>query len=233
MSEHTPKKDLTHTENCGIMPACQSKNITAKHTDTQMPTSIVSNQAHPKDCGDGLAVNAALSKSSVNGKKSNSLQSPHMGESVNVAAKQSHDSLQSTISMGTAKNTEKQSAEDTGCINGLQNKATPKKNIASCASTAIVPGANMVNARTKNSFTPGPWASGQQRGNNAFEFVIYKEVGPFPGKLASLEFVSSEKAEANACLIAACPTMYDYISQKAHDGDEKAIEIISALTLDS
>lgn len=37
----------------------------------------------------------------------------------------------------------------------------------------------------------------------------------------------------NARLIAACPTMYEYIAQKAHDGDENAIEIISALTLDS
>ena len=37
--------------------------------------------------------------------------------------------------------------------------------------------------------------------------------------------------EANAHLIAAAPLMYEYIKQKAKEGDEHAIEIVSTMQL--
>jgi hypothetical protein len=35
--------------------------------------------------------------------------------------------------------------------------------------------------------------------------------------------------EANACLIAACPTMYDYIQSRAEEGDADAAQIIASI----
>jgi hypothetical protein len=40
---------------------------------------------------------------------------------------------------------------------------------------------------------------------------------------------TEEEATANARLIAACPTMYEYIQKKAEDGDAEAQSIINTL----
>lgn len=55
--------------------------------------------------------------------------------------------------------------------------------------------------------TPGPWESHQTRGNNNFDYTLSKMVGVFPGEMATIEFGSSERAEANAKLIAAAPDL--------------------------
>ena len=45
--------------------------------------------------------------------------------------------------------------------------------------------------------------------------------------------IDIKEAQSNATLIAASPTMYNYIKVRADSGDVEAINIISELTLDS
>lgn len=42
-------------------------------------------------------------------------------------------------------------------------------------------------------------------------------------------FFRFDRHEANARLIAACPVMYDYIAQKAKDGDAEAVRLMAVI----
>ena len=89
-------------------------------------------------------------------------------------------------------------------------------------------------------FTPGPWKAKQTRGNNRFEFTLFKMVGDFPGQLAVIEFASCEEAEANAHLIAAAPELLeackdarkwfeDFIECKPRPDEQSAVNMQKAL----
>lgn len=63
--------------------------------------------------------------------------------------------------------------------------------------------------------SPGPWS-------------IHK--GDYKGTYyLCVKDISDEEDEANAHLIAACPTMYDYIAKQATSGDKNAIAIINLI----
>ena len=49
------------------------------------------------------------------------------------------------------------------------------------------------------------WKIEQTRGNNVFEYTLFRMVGAFPGKMASIEFVSEEKAKTCSELIGSAP----------------------------
>ena len=58
-----------------------------------------------------------------------------------------------------------------------------------------------------SNHTEGPWKSKQTRGNNRFDYTLYRVVGDFPGALATIEFVNCDTAKANARLMAAAPEL--------------------------
>jgi len=61
--------------------------------------------------------------------------------------------------------------------------------------------------------TPGPWV--------VLETANLIHVG-LDGRLTFGSFSPSDKGRANARLIAACPTMADYVIKKAVEGDKDA-----------
>jgi hypothetical protein len=80
-------------------------------------------------------------------------------------------------------------------------------------------------------WTPGPWK------------VFRVESGPNRGKLLGIGdaqaggvtdafgglWRSGKEMDANACLIAAAPTMRDYIAKRAAQGDAEALSILEAI----
>ena len=75
---------------------------------------------------------------------------------------------------------------------------------------------------TKATHTPGPWEISR---NWQGDLGI---VGN-RSKICALPRRKEVPNEANARLIAACPTMYDYILKKSEEGDAEAQSIIAAL----
>ncbi len=70
--------------------------------------------------------------------------------------------------------------------------------------------------------TKGPWEV-NLKGSDA------KVVCPDGRYFLIGDIIYHEENKANAHLIAACPTMYDYIAKKAAEGDEDAAKIIAAI----
>lgn len=83
--------------------------------------------------------------------------------------------------------------------------------------------------------TPGPWAwYGPTRGEG-LTFTHEAHVGPGEGNdacgpIAAVSGDDDEEAVANARLIAACPTMYEFIRKEAQEGDADAAAIIATIT---
>lgn len=91
---------------------------------------------------------------------------------------------------------------------------------------------------SKQSFTPGPWAFGADG-----EKIItdYRDVhgnmtddnwlkGGWAKSVAVIRYggwMADEEARANGRLISASPSLYEYVSKKASEGDEDAARIIA------
>jgi hypothetical protein len=82
--------------------------------------------------------------------------------------------------------------------------------------------------------TSGPWyvtdGDGRERG-------YIRRTGSVAGELAIARVCHGtargySEIKANARLIAASPTMYDYIKQRADTGDTQAISILEAINAD-
>lgn len=75
--------------------------------------------------------------------------------------------------------------------------------------------------------TPGPWTA---TGGYAPTVKAGDTLLCVPSARAdSIGGRQLDELQANAHLIAACPTMYEFIAQKAREGDERAKEIIAAI----
>lgn len=75
---------------------------------------------------------------------------------------------------------------------------------------------------TKAKHTPGPWMYHKQL-NGSLTFFGEN------GNRAILSAARLINQEANARLIAASPTMYEYINQRANEGDAHAAKIIASI----
>ena len=67
--------------------------------------------------------------------------------------------------------------------------------------------------------TPGPW---EAHGANVF-------AGKNCIAICDTDNDTQERMEANARLIAASPTLYDYVAKKAAEGDADAARIIASI----
>jgi hypothetical protein len=82
--------------------------------------------------------------------------------------------------------------------------------------------------KTNSNHTPGPWRIGDA-GKTVFG---PKTDAPSPVTIASIapsSRTTPEEKQANAQLIAAAPTMYNYLSLLASRGDNEAHEIIKSI----
>jgi hypothetical protein len=94
--------------------------------------------------------------------------------------------------------------------------------------------------------TPGPWEVRNKSDGTSYFGQVQKLIDdgegiainmpapPFAlGRCGALVTTSvpQEEYEANARLIAATPIMYEYIQQKANEGDRNAIKIIATLDI--
>jgi hypothetical protein len=72
--------------------------------------------------------------------------------------------------------------------------------------------------------TPGPW----RRSKNGFQ-VLTGDSFHTICRLEPLEIQRMDEQLANARLIAASPTMYEYVSKRAERGDEEARRILEEI----
>lgn len=89
-------------------------------------------------------------------------------------------------------------------------------------------------------FTPGPWSFYER--DNKDSSIPYAVIIPYQRSCLPIADVTNqnevevcgnpikEQREANAKLIAAAPTMYEYISKKADEGDVDAINLIKQIS---
>jgi hypothetical protein len=90
--------------------------------------------------------------------------------------------------------------------------------------------------KTETKHTPGPWATFYEN-RDGTDGMEYKEtqvdslspLAVLRADICVLACRDKKEQNANARLIAACPTMFSYIQLKAEQGDEKAVEIISKI----
>ena len=83
--------------------------------------------------------------------------------------------------------------------------------------------------RTMATHTPGPWKQHAKDQKSVWSALTKKEICAVSHDETG-EYAPPEKeALANARLIAACPTMYEYIRLQAENGDEHAAKIITAI----
>lgn len=85
---------------------------------------------------------------------------------------------------------------------------------------------------SEQKFTPGPWElCGDGKAiQNIIDPIFYKVGIKHRGiRVAEAHGVGEEETEANAHLIAACPTMYDFIKQEAEQGNKKAIDLLNSI----
>jgi len=86
---------------------------------------------------------------------------------------------------------------------------------------------------SETKHTPGPWAairSIPEEGCDGW-WIKAQPHAALRGFTHDFAWVNGggDENEANARLIAACPTMYAYIAKKAQDGDADAARILAAL----
>lgn len=88
---------------------------------------------------------------------------------------------------------------------------------------------------SEQKHTSGPWTVGQLRGNDGSHRVMSPigRIGTVDYRGSSTKRIISDAPDAegaaNAHLIAASPTMFDYISKRAQSGDLEAAEIIKGI----
>lgn len=87
----------------------------------------------------------------------------------------------------------------------------------------------------KTQFTPGPWQVLPEEKDKPYIRIRGTILGA-KYKIANalyephISYYEFEEATANAHLIAASPTMFDYIKSKAEEGCEDAKSIVSKIT---
>lgn len=95
----------------------------------------------------------------------------------------------------------------------------------------------------ESKHTPGPWKIAWPDWDDEWEFYHDPDAGDYEGsasidgegwsQLAKVTVMvngeEDEAGKANARLIAASPTMYEYIARKAQEGDTDAQAIISGI----
>lgn len=74
-----------------------------------------------------------------------------------------------------------------------------------------------------SGYTPGPWIAGDDEDSD------YYLVGPHDGDGIVYQPVVKLHSEANARLIAAAPTMYEYVASSASNGCAEARKIMEAI----
>lgn len=81
--------------------------------------------------------------------------------------------------------------------------------------------------------TPGPWFVDPNQANQAWTdsiAICHDDGVAVPPVIAhTTRGWKPGEAEANARLIAACPTMFDFIKSRADKGDEDAAKIIASI----
>jgi len=80
-----------------------------------------------------------------------------------------------------------------------------------------------------SAYTKGPWHTVKL----TKQWGVYEQDGTSIAKVGDAYGVIAERREANARLIAASPTMYEYIASKANAGDEDAARIIASINAPS
>lgn len=77
---------------------------------------------------------------------------------------------------------------------------------------------------TKAKHTPGPWRVSGHR------LAAFAKLNGINVVVADCDqTLGYSESEANARLIAASPTMYEYINQRANEGDAHAAKIIASI----
>lgn len=74
------------------------------------------------------------------------------------------------------------------------------------------------------AWTPGPWALREENLRGGKYWVVSR-----PGADETIDLHEGDNGEANARLIAAAPTMAEYIRKRAEAGDAEAAAIWEAL----
>lgn len=158
-TKHTPKTELgsTHNAERGLIGTCLSSHTHAKYTDQPTHMFMSSELVNQRELSAEHADNAEPETLGETGKELSLKQSPLMAESANVAGNQSHDFSRSTTPTATEAAIESKAPGAGGSTNGLPKKDTQEMGSGSCATTAIAPEDSTASARTKSSFTPGPW----------------------------------------------------------------------------
>lgn len=83
---------------------------------------------------------------------------------------------------------------------------------------------------SETKFTPGPWTIGpNQPSGKTFGKLTTYEIGGEKSAVWCAQVIADEYGEANAALISASPTMYDYIAKKAEGGDAEAKALIDSI----
>jgi hypothetical protein len=80
-----------------------------------------------------------------------------------------------------------------------------------------------------SAHTPGPWAVRVEFGVSCIRPADYKSKGYGSGYAPIAKVIGDKRIgqqEANACLIAAAPRMFDRVYKLAEDGDAEAISIM-------
>ena len=82
----------------------------------------------------------------------------------------------------------------------------------------------------KAAHPPGPWKFGKELTARSGEWLVSFDAGSKGRGIAIAETrAGSGNEEANARLIAASPTMYDYLVERAQSGDARAASIVEAI----
>lgn len=84
---------------------------------------------------------------------------------------------------------------------------------------------------SESKHTPGPWEIAAERPPETSAEWLWIGPAGWKTRVARVVVYDGEQREqqANARLIAACPTMYDYIAKRAADGDADAQAIVEAI----
>jgi hypothetical protein len=92
---------------------------------------------------------------------------------------------------------------------------------------------------TKAGHTPGPWSVKRGEGRYSDQLYVESNIHSTPtvisGKdqivqLTSFRDDHGREVEANARLIAASPSLFDYVARKASEGDPEAVKLVEAVT---
>jgi len=92
---------------------------------------------------------------------------------------------------------------------------------------------NQNSTATAGGHTPGPWNISREDFRTIEAFKTFQDGAQHPVPVAIMVYpfplANRAESDANARLIAQCPSMYDYIAKRATLGDVDAIKIIDSL----